>query len=288
MGACALRAVFAECWKGAAAKAPAEETLAALVRTAREAWPELATTPEDLVRYVAARLPARADPEQDLVRLHAGDLLLACACASGDRAAIGGLNERYLSKVERFLEGMRLPKALVDEVRAALSERLLVEGTLSAYEGRGPLEGWVRIAAIRTALNLQRSEKRWRDTARRAAAESPLTLDPELEIVRGRHRSDFESALQEAMASIPARDRNLLRLRFVDRLGTSQIGAIYGVHRVTVSRWLQAAHEVVLAETQRRLRERMELSATECDSLIALLRSRIEVTLHTLLGTTKG
>ena len=59
-------------------------------------------------------------------------------------------------------------------MRQRLRERLFVgsdgePARLASYSGRGPLGTWVRIAAIRLALNLRRSE---RDASLRADATS--------------------------------------------------------------------------------------------------------------------
>jgi len=41
-------------------------------------------------------------------------------------------------------------------------------------------------------------------------------------------------------------------------------------------------------ETRRLLRQRLGLSPTECDSLLGLVQSRLDQTLHGLLGRTAG
>ena len=51
----------------------------------------------------------------------------------------------------------------VDEVRQVLRTKLLVgDGAppkIADYSGRGPLDGWVRAAAVRAAIDLKRREK---------------------------------------------------------------------------------------------------------------------------------
>jgi RNA polymerase sigma-B factor len=49
------------------------------------------------------------------------------------------------------------------------------------------------------------------------------------------------SALTEALASLPERDRTIVRLRFVDGLSQSQIAAQLGVSQMQISRLLAAS-----------------------------------------------
>jgi RNA polymerase sigma-70 factor (ECF subfamily) len=250
-----LTAIFLARWPGRASEAPPalEEILAGLCEEARAAWPDLGLRPEDFVGWLAERVPADAELGTELPRLHASDLFLARACLARNEAAASALHARYLTRIGFFLRRMKHAKSLVEEVREELSEELLGRGTLANYQGRGPLEEWMRVAAIRTALNLRRGDGRRQRTAQRAAAATPLTPDPELEVFRHRYRADFEAALREAMGAISAEHRSLLKMRFLDRLGSSEIASIHGVHRATVARWLDAAQEAVLAETRRRL-----------------------------------
>ena len=55
------------------------------------------------------------------------------------------------------------------------------------------------------------------------------------------------------------------------------------VHPTTVSRWLAVAREHVLAETRRRLRERLGISASEIESLMRILPSQLGLSLERLL-----
>jgi RNA polymerase sigma-70 factor (ECF subfamily) len=178
-------------------------------------------------------------------------------------------------------------------VRQLLGERLLAgpagsAGRIEEYAGRGTLDAWVRIAAIRIALNLIRGEDRHRDALLRLADESPVSPDPELELLKHRYRADFEEAFRKALAALSPRERSVLRLRFLDGLAVGEIATIFGVHRSTVTRWLASAEEAVSGETRRALRERIRVRPSECDRLLDLLKSRLEVTLHTLLRRSMG
>jgi hypothetical protein len=64
-----------------------------------------------------------------------------------------------------------------------------------------------------------------------------------------------------------------------------ELAILHGVHRITLTRWMRAAEQAVLAETRRLLLERLEVSATSCDTLLALAQSQLAVTMHSLFAT---
>jgi RNA polymerase sigma-70 factor (ECF subfamily) len=280
---------LAETRSDAAADPALEEALAKLLSVSRTAWPALDLDDDDFVRWVAARVPHDEAASNALARLHAGDLFLACACTRAEPKALAAFEARYLARVPTYLAKMRLPETFVEEVRQALAEKLLVSSggappRIAEYSGRGPLESWVRIAAIRAAISLARRRKPQETLSDDAVHDAlPRGTDPELEILRRRSRTDFTEAFRAAFAALSPRSRNLLRLRYLDGAGVGELAVVYGVHRTTLARWLADAEQEALEETRGRLRERLHLTPTECDSLIRLARSRLEETLSGLL-----
>jgi RNA polymerase sigma-70 factor (ECF subfamily) len=291
----ALAQGFRARWKGSAAgDLPGlEETLGRLWATAREAWPEVDLDPESFVAYLAERVPADGQVLGALAELHASDLYLACGCALRDPRALEAFERLFLAKIPAYVAQLSLPPTAVDEVRQTLAEKLLVASgerapKIGDYAGRGALDAWMRIAAIRSALSQVRREKNFLPLQDNSDGEV-LTprFDPEIEMIKVRHRVDFEKALREALASLEPRDRNVLRLHFLDGLGIGEIGVVYGVHRTTVSRWLALAQAKVLENTRQLLRERLRLDPRECESLLGVVASHLDVTLHSLLKSSK-
>lgn len=90
---------------------------------------------------------------------HGADLYLAAAALAGDRRAQAELEA--LVRVQAQGAGARLQpgSGLDEEVVQHLLTRLLVPGEgrarLSDYAGQGPLSAFLRVAAMRTALNLR-------------------------------------------------------------------------------------------------------------------------------------
>ena len=159
---------------------------------------------------------------------------------------------------------------------------------VAEYQGGGPLVAWLRAAAVRTALNLQRAEGR-RARVEEDAEAGPLAeatgaeADVELGYLRRHHREDFQAALTEALAALPARERTVLRLHVVEGLSLERIGAMYRTHKSTVSRWVARAREEVLEGTRQRLAERLRLSSGELHSLMRVVRGELDLSLPSLL-----
>ena len=84
--------------------------------------------------------------------------------ARGAVPATANVAPRVLVDIyESFVRGVDPSPAAIDEVMQALFEKLLVPrdgepARLTSYAGRGPLAGWVGVAAQRMALGLRRGE----------------------------------------------------------------------------------------------------------------------------------
>jgi RNA polymerase sigma-70 factor (ECF subfamily) len=224
----------------------------------------------------------------------AGDLFLACACVEGVPQALRAFDAAFLQEVDVYLRTLHPPPWIVAETRQLLREKLFVglpgkPPKIRQYRGRGALRGWVRVTAVRAALNLQEADRAapGPDEAEALARVVAPDADPELALLRERYKDDFLAALREAMAGLSRRDRGLLRFVFVERLTPARIGEMYGVHRTTAMRWIEAAQGEILAQTRARMMERLRLSPSECDHLFVLVKSRMDITLSALLETGK-
>ena len=263
-----------------------EGALSQALGAARAAHPEISrVSDEDLVRHLASC----AGGAVALESLHAADVLLALACARGDERALAELDRRIAQVVPRAVARLRSGSTFVEEVRQILSQRLLVPAAGAAarvldYRGKGPLERWLRAAALRVALNLLESDKSSREqgeSAIRALADQGE--DPERQHLRRRYAPQLKEAVETALQGLSPRERNFLRLYFVEGLTVEQIGAMQGAHKSTVSRWLTRARETVGAQVRQLLGERLRLSAPELESLMGVLQSELELSLLRVL-----
>lgn len=271
-----------------AACAELEATLGRLLAEGRAAWRDAAIDASTYVRYVAER--ARGSTPADLERLQAADLYLACACAAGDAGSLAALDRRYLAPLPPILARKGTALDVAEEVVQALRERLFV-GAPSArarivdYDGRGSLAGWVRVAAIRAASNARRDEARRADVADAASPALMTVIDPELALIKRRYGAAFQDALRDAFASLDEEERNVLRLHFLDGLNLDAIARALGMSRATAGRRMISGRARVLEETLRLLGERLPASPAELQSLLDIVRSKLDLSLGALVRT---
>lgn len=266
-----------------------EPLLITIVRRAQARWPGVRVDAADFIAYLARRLPDDAPTRASLEAAHGEDLYLAFACSHGDKAALLAFDRTFLGEVGAFIAGVDRASAFVDDVRQALRDKLFAgdrgEAKITEYTGRGALGGWVRVAALRIALNMRRGAQR-SAAAGKASIEGELGagLSPELAYLQEHYREAFAEALRAALADLSDRDRTLLRLYHVDGLSLEAMAALYRVHLSTVSRWLTCARAQVADGTSRHLRERLGVGRSDVDSIAALVMSQIDVSLTRLLG----
>lgn len=262
-----------------------EDTLQALVAAGRAAWPEIAIKASAFVEYLADRLDVQGDLDASLEAVHA-DLYLACGCAHGDGRAIVAFERALLSRIPTFLARLDPSRDLADEVAQELREALLVPGRdtagIAVYSGRGELGSWLRVVSIRTAQRLRRrnlpaglatdkAEQQWRDA------------DPERDYLKLRYGAAYEEAFNGALASLSNRERLCLRLHYADGLDIGRIGRLYKIHRSTVARRLAEYRRKLRESMQESLRKRLNLTDSEYESVLSLVRSQLVVSLRSAL-----
>ncbi|MCU0682484.1 MAG: sigma-70 family RNA polymerase sigma factor [Polyangiaceae bacterium] len=234
------------------------------------------------------RLAGEGDAEGALASLHLDDFFFARACAGGDRTALTHFEREVLRPVGDFVAGIDPSPAFADEVRQQLGERLFARGegasrgAIDEYGGRGPLGAWARVASTRLALNLRRGARR--EGQRATSVEEAVGAALDLAYVKERYREPFAEALREALLGLPPHQRALLRLYHVEGLSLEAMAALYRVHLSTMSRRLARAREEVAEGALRGLRERLGASASEVESLVPLVLSRLEMSFERLLG----
>lgn len=262
----------------------------AMLDTAQIAWPDVRIDPAQLAEFVAQRL-AGPDLAAALASAPAADLVLAAACCAQEPSAHAAFDS-VLTEVDAAGASTRSPPDLIEDVKQLLRVQLLVvkDGKppgIAGYRGKGPLRGWVRITATRELIRHQRKR------AREAPSDRPLdealadASDPMLSQLKAEYRTEFASALREAISELDAEDRTLLRQQIVDQLSIDEIGAAFGVHRATAARWLQRARGALVTATQGRLAARLHVPVDEIDSVIRLVQSQLDASVVRYLRETE-
>jgi len=218
---------------------------------------------------------------------HAADLALARACLGGDAAALGQLDRLLAEAATAALRAIDPSPAFADDVIQQVRVKLLVgDGAprLATYAGRGPLGGFLRVAALRTAMTTKRDTGREVPIADGLAQLADGAAGPASAHLRADSDGHLHGALRRAIAAQPSRTRALLRLYYGDGAGVEDIGRLYRVHASTVSRWLDRARADILAATRAELAKELRLDASSIDSLIAGAPA-LDVSLGSLLRT---
>ena len=234
-----------------------------------------------------------ADRSAFITRVHADDLYLARACASNQAAAMALFDQRYRRQLLAIAGRFESSHFSAEDLLQSLYEKLLVSrpsrpAKLWSYTGQGPLESWLKVSAVRAFVDSSRTGAQRKlesavDDETMARFFAP-DEDPEIRYLKTKYRADFKVALQQALGTLSSAQRNLLRHQLIAGLSIDQVGAIYGIHRATAARRLSRAREALLKATRQQLTARLDASEEELSSIIGLINSRFEASLHRLLA----
>jgi RNA polymerase sigma-70 factor (ECF subfamily) len=251
----------------------------------QQRWPGVELVPARLADAIAARLAA-SSPDDAAARLHIADVFLADACTHGDARACAAFLDLVGSAIERPVAAITGRATDVEDVRQTVCERLLVAADgpprIARYSGEIRLRSWIRVIATRIAI----------DHARRQVHDRPLEdamlaelladgVAPDLAELKAKYRQQFKAAVEAALAGLSERDRGVLRFAIQHGLTADQIGQLYGVHRVTVARWLRSIRDALTAAIVAHL----GVERSELDSMLRLIRSQMSLSVQRLLGT---
>jgi RNA polymerase sigma-70 factor (ECF subfamily) len=265
----------------AEAVAPVERALSSLYARGRDAHPTLNVTDEVFVTHLG-RCAADVDAVVAGAHIHAEDLFLCCAALLGDNHAVGKLRDDHRRGLVNHLHSLDSSPTFAEEVEQNLWDAVLIGSAgapkLASYSGKGPLAGWLGVVTQRTALSLLRHEAAERRArAGAGAVVREASADPELAFVKDSLRESFQRAVTQAMLVLDDRQRLVYSLHVVDGLTADRIAQLYGVVRSTVTRWLASSREAIITEAKRILRDELQVSAQEFESLARLLASQLDL-----------
>lgn len=231
--------------------------------------------------------------DQDGGELHLEDLAWARALAAGQRDAIARYERELVPMIDAQLRRRGFAFDAIADVQQTLRARLLVgdgDGpAIARYEGRAALRSWVLLSALREAIRGQQRvvrELATEDDALLALADRSSAAVPAAD--KQRYRDAFRAAFRAALATLPPRDRLLLRMHVLDDLTIDQIATVQGVHRATVARWIDRARDAVSREVRRDLGRRLGVDPFEAEDLLRWVQSQIELSLSQLAADDPG
>jgi RNA polymerase sigma-70 factor, ECF subfamily len=264
---------------------PGEDAVERAWRVGRGAHPEVALPRDVFARFVGERGDAWANGDEGRAR----DLFLACACLRREPHAVRTFVSSYIDRIPAYLARRVSSTDLMSEVQQQLAMRLLVGDSqkpplLASYSGRGSLEGFVRVAAGRLAVDLQRSDAR---QPRALGLQDELLADDlELKLLKDAYRNPFRDAFAGAIAALEPEQRALLRLHYVEGTTTEQLARLRKVGRATIVRRLAEARDALIAGVQQRLRGTAGIDEDEFEGVLRMVRSQLDLSLVRLLRET--
>lgn len=168
---------------------------------------------------------------------------------AGDQEAYGALVERYQQPLEGVLLSLATDR---DHARDLVQEAVLKAWkNLELYDGKRRFSTWLFRIGVNLAISVRRRrllEARLQDPAENRGPRARMT-PPETPVEVALLKEDTER-LRRAVAALPDRYREVLRMRFVDGLSCKEIADTLETTPNTVS--------IVLFRAKQRLREDLE------------------------------
>lgn len=273
--------------QGLQADARLDAVLQAGLARAAAAWPWYSAAPS-LLTLVAAGLDAGEPALDALASRLWEDLALLDAFRRGVAEAATLVDQAVGERVIAALVGVGAARHEADDVLQDRLCRLLGPPESLGYAGRGHLAAWLRRCAVHDWLSLRRKlAPEPLDNVEDSDGERlALALEPEVSSLAARFRPHFRAAMDAAVAALDPADRRLLRLIHVDGLSARQVGAVLGLHRVSVQRRLATVRDGLRAAVLAQLNDRFHLGTEAASSVLHALAGRVDLTLSRLLAAT--
>lgn len=273
--------------------------LNALYAQGCEAWPQLKLEEDAWALGLSYRMaqepPAPSALLAWLETVAPQDAFLAVACERGSNEALQAFDEHFSAEIRRMVVRYRGPDLPEEDLRQHLRERLFVDdperpAKIRSYSCRGSLRSWLQVTGVRLFIDMLRVTSRRHKDVPSFEDGQPMNLedvadDPELQFLKLEYRSQFKEAFGRAAQRLTSEDRNLLRMHLVGGLSIDQVGKLQAVHRATAARRIAKAREQLLMFTREELMIALKLSQDEFDSIMNLIRSRLDLSMHRLLQT---
>jgi len=159
------------------------------------------------------------------------------------------------------------------------------EPKLNQYNGTSKLSSWLRVVALREALDFVKAkERRELPLTDAELADQIAPQDQEIKLIRKRYQFEFETVLKDALKNLDTKERNLLRASTLDKLTIDEMGALYHVHRATAARWLVNIRLKLKTQIKKQLKGKLNLDTCEYDEIANALNSQLNLSLSRILA----
>ena len=272
-----------------ATKSNLGQQLRQLYDSATQTWPGIDLDARVFMTHLAERCPVGDSAEATLSGMRAVDLYIACACAHGVKGAADRCIRAYNSEFGAVFARMNTPRDIGEDIRQMVLDRLFVArptqpGKITTYSGRGDLRSWIRAAIVRAVISHHRTAQRETPTDDQLLRAFPATTcNQESQLLKATYREPLRRAVQDALGDLPARDRLLLRYKFVDSLTLDDIAHIEGVHRATIARRFVRTRDALWENTRKRFVATLAIEPALWSSILRLLESELDASITTEL-----
>lgn len=262
-----------------------------VVERVEAAWPNVRVDMGAFAAFLEEKMrPGDGAGDATIDTLAVEDLYLAFACSRGDRKALDGFQREMRKDLEAAFVKMHVPPSQRDDARQQLWEKLFVgppRPRILDYSGRGRLRFWFRVALLRSLIDELRSARRNVEVLNDdiVLGAPAAGSDPEIEHLKKVYRKEVAAAFEETVQALSPEDRNVLRSYYARQMTIDEIAAAFGIHRATAARRVNGARERLLAETRRRLSEKLALKSRDLDSMFRLIESRLHLSVGRMLGS---
>jgi RNA polymerase sigma-70 factor (ECF subfamily) len=246
----------------------------------RQRYPKVHLDEDAFQRGVTSLCVAMTDLLERAEEIH-----LSLGCLAGDAAALAEFDRAYVSEVPRHVAHFRLGAAQLADLQQDLRVRLLTGSRprLATYSGRAPLGSWIRVIAIRAALDMlavrDRPEREMPSLDDLVATYS----SPDLALARQSVRPALQEALRSGFETLSDNERTVLRLHFIDGLSIDAIGRVFQVHRSSVGRWLITIRTRLFEHVRERVALDLQPTSAELRSIFRLVKSDLRLSIDRLL-----
>jgi len=226
----------------------------------------------------------------DFVRLCHEDLFLATACSRGDRIAWEHFADDFLPLLHRMAaQACRQLQEGEDVAQEIVANLIADRNRIAAYDGRGSLAGWLRVAVSHASIDRFRRKRKEvsldeEDRPNRAESVAAPASDRGADSLDSPWGSVLGRLLEAQIRNLEPRDRLILSLYYIENVPLKLIGRRFGVHEATASRWLDNLRRDIRRNVERVLRRKHGLRSGEVCSLWQWVAEHEQFSLKEVLG----